>query len=54
MNNPSFSPHNVNIYLLAVTMPKGISCLMKLTEMLCEKATTGAEWHLFTVLSVHC
>lgn len=49
-NNPFFSSHS--IYLLAVIMPKHISCLMKL----CEKATTGAEWHLFTVhsLPVHC
>lgn len=53
-NNPFFSPHS--FYLLAVIMPKGISCLMKLTEMLCEKATTGAERHLLTghSLPVHC
>lgn len=52
MNNSFSPPHNVNIYLLAVTMPKGISCLMKLTEMLCKKATNRAEWHLFTELLV--
>lgn len=53
MSNIFFFP-NVNIYLLTVTVPKGISRLMKLAETLFEKATMGAEWHLFTVLPVHC